>query len=105
MKLALTLAATLAMGTMGLFGADQTLTGSISDAMCAGHHPAGMAAKACTMGCVKKGSKYVVVVGDKVYNVSNQDLPGLAKYAGDNVKVKGMVDGDTITITKISKAS
>jgi len=104
MKLALSLAATLAMGAMGLFGADQTLSGTISDSMCGAHHPSGITAKACTTGCVKKGAKYVVVVGDKVYSVANQNAPGLAKYAGDNVKVKGTVDGDSITVKKISKA-
>jgi len=29
----------------------------------------------------------------------------MAKYAGDNVKVTGKMDGDTITVAKISKAS
>jgi hypothetical protein len=29
----------------------------------------------------------------------------LAKYAGDNVKVTGKKDGDTITVAKITKAS
>ncbi len=46
-----------------------------------------------------------MVVGDKVYSIANQDAPGLAKYAGDNVKVTGKMDGDTITVTKIAKAS
>lgn len=101
MKLTLSLAATLAMGTMTMFGA--TLTGTISDSMCGAHHPSGITAKACTNGCVKKGAKYVVVVGDKVYSVANQDAPGLSKYAGDNVKVTGKVEGDTITVKKINK--
>jgi hypothetical protein len=46
-----------------------------------------------------------MVVGDKVYSIANQDKVGLAKYAGDNVKVTGKMDGDTITVAKISKAS
>jgi hypothetical protein len=102
MKLVLSLAATLAMGTMGLLGADWT--GTISDSMCGASHGS-TPAKACTTGCVKKGAKYVIVVGDKVYNIANQDNPGLAKYAGDNVKVSGTMDGDTITVAKIAKAS
>ena len=81
MKLVLSLAATLAMGTMGLLGADQSWTGTISDSMCGATHPSGTPAKQCTTGCVKKGAKYVVVVGDKVYSIANQDAPGLAKYA------------------------
>ena len=104
MKLVLSLAATLALGTMGLFGADQSWTGTISDSMCGASHGT-TPAKACTTACVKKGAKYVVVVGDKVYGIANQDAPGLAKYAGDSVKVTGSMSGDSITVSKISKAS
>jgi hypothetical protein len=103
MKLVLSLAATLAMGAMGLMGADQSWTGTISDSMCGASHGS-TPAKACTNGCVKKGAKYVVVVGDKVYSIANQDAPDLAKYAGDNVKVTGTMSGDTITVSKISKS-
>jgi hypothetical protein len=45
------------------------------------------------------------VVGDKVYSIANQDEAGLAKYAGDSVKVTGKIEGDTITIAKIKKAA
>jgi hypothetical protein len=103
MKLVLSLAATLAMGTMGLMGADQSWTGTISDSMCGASHGS-TPAKACTNGCVKKGAKYVVVVGDKVYSIANQDAADLAKYAGDSVKVTGTMSGDTITVSKISKS-
>jgi len=104
MKLVLTLGTALAMGTIGLLGADQTWTGKISDSMCGASH-GGNPAPQCTAACIKKGAKYVVVVGDKVYNVANQDAAGLAKYAGEDVKVTGTMDGDTITVAKISKAS
>jgi hypothetical protein len=104
MKLALFLAAMLALGAMGIMGADQSWTGTISDSMCGPSHGS-TPAKACTTGCVKKGAKYVVVVGDKVYSIANQDAPGLAKYAGDSVTVTGTIDGDTITVAKIAKAS
>ena len=109
MKLVSSLAAMLALGTMGLRGADQTWTGTISDSMCGALHPTiehgenRMTPKRCTSACVKKGAKYVIVVGDKVYSIGNQDAPGLAQYAGDNVHVTGKIDGDTITVTKISK--
>jgi hypothetical protein len=102
MKLVLSLAATLALGTMGLLGADWT--GTISDSMCGASHGSTPAAQ-CTAACVKKGAKYVIVVGDKVYGIANQDAKGLAKYAGANVKVTGKIDGDTITVAKIAKAS
>jgi len=104
MKLVLSLAATLAFGTLGLLGADGSWTGTISDSMCGASHGR-TPAKACTTGCVKKGAKYVIVVGDKVYSIANQDNPGLAKFAGDNVKVTGTMDGTAITVAKIAKAS
>lgn len=104
MKFVLSLAATLAIGAVGLLGADQSWTGTISDSMCGASHGS-TPAKQCTTGCVKKGAKYVIVVGDKVYGISNQTAPGLAKYAGDSVKVTGTMSGDTITVSKIAKAS
>jgi hypothetical protein len=104
MKLILSLAVTLAIGAIGLFGADGSWTGTISDSMCGASHGS-TPAKQCTTGCVKKGAKYVVVVGDKVYAIANQDAAGLAKYAGDSVKVTDKMDGDSITVTKIDKAS
>lgn len=104
MKLTLSLAAALTLGAMGLLGADQSWTGTISDSMCGASHGSNPA-KQCTLGCIKKGAKYVVVVGDKVYTVANQNAPGLMKYAGENVKVTGKMNGDTITVKKISKAS
>ena len=103
MRLLLTLAATLAFGTVGLFAAD--LTGTISDSMCGATHPSGANAKQCTAACVKKGGKYVLVSEGKVYTISNQKHAGLAKYAGDNVKVTGKVSGDTVTISKIAPAA
>jgi len=104
MKLVLSLVSTLALGAVGLFGADKSWTGTISDSMCGVSHGS-TPAKACTTGCVKKGAKYVIVVGDKVYSIANQDNPGLAKYAGDSVNVTGTMDGTTITVAKIAKAS
>jgi hypothetical protein len=104
MKLVLSLAATMAIGSMGLLGADSSWTGTISDSMCGASHGS-TPAKACTTGCVKKGAKYVIVVGDKVYSIANQDQKDLAKFAGDSVKVSGTMAGDSITIAKIAKAS
>ena len=104
MKLVLSFAAILALGALGLFGADQSWTGTISDSMCGASHGSNPA-KQCTLGCVKKGAKFVIVVGDKVYGITNQNVPGLAKYAGDSVKVTGTMSGDEITVAKIRKAS
>jgi hypothetical protein len=43
------------------------------------------------------------VVGKKVYKISNPEK--LKDLVGDKVDVTGEVDGDTITIEKVSKAA
>ena len=45
----------------------QTLTGTVSDAMCGAHHMMqGATAAQCTRECVKQGSDFVLVSGSKV---------------------------------------
>ena len=93
------------------FAADQTLTGDISDSMCRAKHELGGEAgnpdnpHDCTLACVRSGSKFVLVVGDKIYDIANQSAPGLADNAGYTVKVTGEVKGDTITASKIELVS
>jgi hypothetical protein len=58
----------------------------------------------CTVSCVRGGSKYVLLVDGKVYNIANQSLADLEKYAGDQVTVSGTGKGDTITVEKIESA-
>jgi len=63
--------------------------------------------KECTVGCIKAGSKYVFVSGDKVYEIKNQSFAALASNAGASVQLTGDVDkdGKTITVSKIAPAS
>jgi len=87
------------------FAADkaQSFTGEVSDAMC-GAKPMGSAAD-CTRGCVSKGSKYALVVGDKVYTLDTSDkaaLDHLNKLAGEKAKVTGTLKGDTIQVASVS---
>ncbi len=84
------------------FSADkkQTYTGTVSDAMCGAHHMMGNAAD-CTRACVKKGSKYALVVGDKVYTLEGK-TDGLDKYAGEKATVTGDAKGDTITVASVA---
>src|SRR4051812_19147886 len=46
----------------------QTLTGEVGDAMCGKKHMEGTPAE-CTHTCVSHGSKYALVVGDKIYTL------------------------------------
>jgi hypothetical protein len=84
----------------------QTYTGQISDAMCGAKHQMGSPAE-CTRACVKQGSKYALVVGDKVYTLQTDDkttLAGLDKLAGEKAAVKGKLEGDTINVSSVAPA-
>lgn len=49
------------------------------------------------------GGKYVLVSKGQVYEIANQNLPDLAKHAGQRVRVTGDLSADskTITVSKI----
>ena len=84
----------------------QTLTGVVSDSMCGAHHMMENAAD-CTRACVSKGSKYALVVGDKVYTLDTEDkaaLDELGKHAGEKAKISGTVNGDNIQVRSVSGA-
>ena len=95
---------------MPLRAAEQSWIGEISDSACNKKHESGAEnvptppAKECTADCVRGGSKYVIVVGDNVFQVANQNAAGLADLAGSKVKVTGEAKGDVITVSKIEKA-
>ena len=83
----------------------QTFVGNISDAMCGLKH--GMEGKtdaACTLECVKMGSKFVLAdtAAQKVYQLSDQKNP--ETFAGKKVKVTGTLKGDTIEVSSIEAA-
>jgi len=79
------------------------LKGYISDSHCAASKT-DMGAVAdriqCVNKCIKGGAEAVLVVGDKVYKITNQKA--VLKYAGKDVTVDGNVTGDTIEVTKIT---
>ncbi len=80
----------------------QTLTGTASDTMCGAHHMMqGKTAAECTRECVTQGSDFALVSGGKVYTLKG-DKNQLDKFAGQNLTVKGKVDGTTITMGSIS---
>jgi hypothetical protein len=89
-------------------GKSETLTGEVSDAMCGTKHEMPGKAADCTRGCVKHGSKYALVVGDKVYTLETSDQAALDKLndlAGAKAKVTGEVDGTTITVKSVAAGS
>jgi hypothetical protein len=59
----------------------------------------------CTRACVSKGSKYALVVGDKVYTLETNDkttLETLDKQAGAKATVTGTINGDVLEVSSVS---
>ena len=82
----------------------QTLTGEVGDAMCGVKHMEGEGTPAeCTRSCVAHGSKYALVVGDKIYALNTTDKTVLAlldQQAGKKVTITGTVNGTDIDVSK-----
>ena len=79
----------------------ETFTGWVSDAMCA-KNPAKVSSAAhadCAKKCIEGGSPAVLVVNDKVYQVSNPDM--LKNHAGEKVTVDGTLDNGMLTIKSV----
>ena len=109
-KLGLALAALLLLSTAALAAPKAgTFKGEIMDSACAkaGSHDGMMkqaglkTAKDCTEACVKGGNKYVLYSksSKKVYQLDDQTKP--QQFAGQNVTVKGTLDGDSIHVSSI----
>ena len=87
----------------GVFAADQSWTGTISDKMCGADHSkmgSKMSARDCTLACAKGGSPYVLVADGKVYQLTNHDAD-LRTHAGHSVKITGELKGDSIRVSTI----
>jgi len=84
--------------------APKTLTGTISDSMCGAHHmEKGKSAAECTRDCVKKGTKYALVVGKRVYTLDGHEAE-LDKLAGERATVKGSVMGEMVMVESVAAA-
>ena len=91
-------------GGATLGAAEMTLEGTVTDAMCGVKHPVADGA-GCTKDCVKKGSDYALVVGDKVYTLktsSDKTKMELGKLAGKMAKVSGEVTGDMVMVKSVA---
>jgi hypothetical protein len=99
------------LGATATFAAEQTLIGSISDAICVGVHKL-MAEQVtpplsdaeCTKTCIEARALYVFVSDSKAFAIVNQDFAGLKDHAGQKVKLTGDVRGDSITVSRIEPA-
>lgn len=94
--------AVLLLISASVFASDPiTVTGYIGDDHCG--KKSGPDHADCARSCVKNGHKPVLIVGKKVYAISNPEK--VNDVIGDKVEVTGEVNGDTITIEKVSKAA
>jgi hypothetical protein len=88
-------------------GKAESFTGTVSDAMCGAKHMMEGDDAACLRACVQKGSKYALVVGDKVYTLDVKDktmLAALDKIGAGTATVKGEANGDTIEVSTVTAA-
>ena len=85
--------ASLLVGTVHVSPASETHVGLVTDTMCARDHAAMKITPVhkCVKDCVADGKtyKYALLVGAKVYPLSDQETP--AKFAGQKVKVTGQL--------------
>ena len=76
----------------------------MGDKMC-GTKAMGADAKKCATDCVKSmGSKYALVVGDKVYTLEGKEAE-VEKLAGGKAKVTGTVQGTTVKVSSVAAGS
>ena len=72
--------------------------------MCGRKHMEGTPAE-CTRTCVSHGSKYALIVGEKIYILDTTDKTALAtldQQAGKNATVTGTLNGDTIEVSSVA---
>ncbi|HVC18506.1 MAG TPA: hypothetical protein VNE16_00395 [Vicinamibacterales bacterium] len=96
----------LMTATSPAFAAAKNFTGEVGDAMCGLHHMSGDPVE-CTRGCVKDGSDYALIVGDKVLTLKVADAKVKAELfdlAGKKATVTGEEKGDTIQVTAVHPA-
>jgi hypothetical protein len=62
-----------------------------------------MSAADCTRECVKKGTKYALIVGKKVYTLDGHEVE-LDKFAGERATVKGSVRGEMVMVESVAAA-
>ena len=75
-----------------------TFVGIISDSFCGPRHKLpDKSAEECTRTCQRKGAHYVLVAGEKTYQLSGR-ADDLGYLAGQKAKVTGSVQGDTIAV-------
>ncbi len=103
----LCLGASLAVPSALAADQSQDFTGRVTDAMCGAQHNMVGKGADCIRGCIRRGSRYALIVGDKVYALDTNDKSALAeldKLADHQATVTGQAKGDVITVTSVAEA-
>jgi len=87
----------------------QTFIGTVGDAVCGAKHTMDGDEISCLRTCIRRGSKYDLIVGDKVYVLNLKDTSTadiLDKLATEQARaqVKGVANGDTIEVESVAVA-
>jgi hypothetical protein len=83
---------------------DQTLTGTVGDALCGREHSMPGTPVDCIRECIGKGGRYSLIVADKVYVLETKDqalLDTLEKESGLRVKITGTDNGKTFLLKTV----
>jgi len=95
---------TTSPATQEVTGKRKVLTGVVTDSYCGAQHvAANRSAAECAKDCISKGAKYVLVDGNRVYELQG-DAADVNKLAGQRVQVVGLVEGDVLTVNSIALA-
>jgi len=97
------------LGTYALAAKLQTFTGTVGDAVCGAKHTMDGDDISCLRTCIQRGSKYDLVVGDKVYvlnfkNSSMADTLDMLASQQARAQVKGEESGGVIEVQAVSAA-
>jgi hypothetical protein len=81
----------------------QTFAGLIADSRCGARHPmdSNKTSAECARSCVRNGSRYVLVDGEKSYVLEGKTSQ-LEKLAGERVEILGQLAGDSIRVKSVS---
>jgi hypothetical protein len=87
----------------------QTFTGTVGDAVCGAKHTMDGDDIYCLRTCIRRGSKYDLIVGDKVYvlNLKDQSSADTLDRLGTQqarALVKGEANGDIIDVESVAAA-
>lgn len=79
-----------------------TFVGIVSDSFCGPRHKLrDKSAEECTRTCQRKGANYVLVAGEKIYELNGHDSD-LGYLAGQKAKVTGSLQGNTIEVSSVN---